>query len=287
MDCIIDQQYVIDKPQCLKYVKNISYVLLDKIIEKKSTNLQYIPDEHKTYDLIKKSIKNDTSCTVIKYVKEQNEELHYLFLKNFKNIKYRFSSTLFLNLINPSYDICKLAIEINPRVSLFTHIYKNYIELRLYGLNFDINLIHDLNYITDDEKNFVVDKDCRYKIFFKDTSIDDIESIARNNIKWFFQCVLNHSNDKIIIVASKINIIYFWNNGYNFSLNTINEIIKCYPNIKHYLDNFFKYISVNKSSNEIIYNENNEYNFNNCFVVWRSDNIELYKILLEEYKEYY
>lgn len=275
MDCIIDQQYVITNPHCLQYVKNISNELLNKIIDINPINLQYIPDEYLTYDLIKKSVENDKKCQIIKSINDQNEELQYIFLKNFQNENVLFST--FENIKNPSYDICKLAIEMKPDVILLDNIKNNFPCLRLHGLKLNFNLMHKLNYLTDDEKNYIFDKDFRYIIFFKDTTIDDIENIARNNIKWFFNYALGYhiTNDKMRIVASKINIIYFWKYGHYFSKNIVKEIIKNNPNIEQYLDNFCDFVGYSG------------FRFDNSYKNWRCQNFNLYKNLLEEYYEYY
>lgn len=175
MECIIDCEAIIKNPVLLPYVKNITYDLVYKIVEKNGMNLEYIPEEHITYDIIKLAINSNKFS--IGFVKEQTDEYHEIFMKHYDGYGFEL-------LVNPSYDIYKRAIEINPTVIKYIQD-KVSIDLRIMAIDKNINNMFLLKNLHQDEKEFIMIKDYKYKIFFDETDENEIESIILDNEKWF------------------------------------------------------------------------------------------------------
>lgn len=244
MEYIISERYILENPQCLSEIKNISYELIDKLINANNKNIKYIPIEYLTYDLIKNAMIKYPYA--IKYATEQTEELQYLYIEYFKkNINiggYYFGENnefIFELLQNPSHDVCKMAIDIIP---LTIQKIKYNIELRLYAIQKDPKVAFFLKDISDSELDYLCDVNEGYNLLRKNLSFDQVENIVTRNREWSaknFECFRENNYFKLVMCKLDPTILEIVNPNVEFCEN----LIKIFPEIEQYLD---KYIETSK-----------------------------------------
>lgn len=256
MEYLIKEKYIVKNPKILPNITNISQDLINKIIDDNPLNIQYIPKKYIEYDLIIRAM--DKDVTIIQYIENQTDELHYIFMKKYNDLDRETIGIL----KNPSYDICKMAIDIDP----YAIIYIDYdipLELKMYAYKKDPNISELYTNLTIEEQDCIIETDFRYKLFYNDLSLEEIEEIAKNNKEWFFaKYKIYGYNNNVKIIACKLNPLYIWKIYPNLKL--LEQIIDMSnSNIREY---FLKYIECSNQYNIDIYDDWDDDNYDNYII---------------------
>lgn len=164
----------------------------------------------------------------IKFVKKQKSDIHRLYLDNVCPNKCNV-----IYLIDPSSDTIKKCIEMNEQNIMRLTFPSS--DIREFAIKSYPHLIFKLNNVSDEEIRLAIEMDNRMVIALPTASQEQIDDVIKNHLELLKLVNLyDKKYYKIVLAASKFNIIYFWRFG-NIHNNLYNDLVDIYPELQQYI----------------------------------------------------
>lgn len=264
---------ILDDVKCFEYVpeKYLTNKLVNLAIEKHPFNLQHVPKYFRSYDLYKKALLLDHRC--LHYIPDQNDEFHNIYLDNCGN-----KINIYI-IKNPSYDICERIVKQWPLESISINNLSS--SLRQLAIQTNPHVITLLSNATVDEIEMAASIDSKYEIFSPNIPDNVLDDLVADNIKWlynnveqFCDIVVDDVFERILLSASKINILFFWEYS-EIPVESCLKIIEIYPELKKYLNSFIEISRLGDCDFNM---------FSNIYDKWKKDNKELFATCSKKFR---